>query len=408
MSHDIALPTDIDVPKTSLWAKLPMIGGALAVIGLGTTLAASGGELKARAMFSYLWAFEYCLSLALGGLAFTLLEHVTRAGWSASVRRIGETAMATLPFFIILWIPIATVGFHDLYPWTHEHDALIEKKRWFLSNGFFLGRGVAYLAIWSVLAFVLHRSSAKQDSLKEGPERERLTRLMWRVSAAGVLLYGLTQSLQAIDWMMSLQPHWYSTIYGVYYFAGSILSFFAFCALVVMGLQKAGVLSAVTTEHFHDLGKYAFGFTVFWAYIAFSQFILIWYANIPEETIFYMVRLSGGWELISYALPLIHFLIPFALLMSRHVKRSRRGLGYAAVWVLLVHAVDLYWNIMPNFGSHGEGMQHSTLAPNWTDAAAFIGMAGAFLAVFSFFLTRNKVICIGDPRLQESLAHENY
>ena len=147
---------------------------------------------------------------------------------------------------------------------------------------------------------------------------------MWRVAAPGILLYALTQSFAAIDWMMSLQPHWYSTIFGVYFFAASILAFFALTALVAMGAAAAGVLkTAMTTEHFHDLGKFTFGFTIFWAYIAFSQFILIWYANIPEETEFYMVRMEGGWASVSYALPVLHFFVPFLFLLSRQVKRSR-------------------------------------------------------------------------------------
>lgn len=410
MSHAVTKPTDIEIPATSLWAKLPLIGGVLAVVGLGATLAMNGGEHPGRAMFSYLWAFEFVLSIALGGMGVVLIDHLTRAGWSVVVRRVGETAMATLPLFVLLAVPLFTIGMHQLYPWSHETDAILEKKRWFLTEPFFFGRAALYLVVWVVLSQVLYRASVRRDATADGsPEQKSLTHRMWTVSAGGMALYAMTLSFAAIDWVMSLQPHWYSTIWGVYFFAGSILAFYAFSILVNLGLQKAGLVkTAVTTEHFHDLGKYMFGFNVFWAYIAFSQFILIWYANIPEETIFYMERLEGGWEIISYALPVLHFFLPFGLLMSRHVKRNRKALGYLAVWILVVHALDLFWLILPNFGAHGEGHHTPHFAFTATDGLALVGMLGAFLAAYGFLLRRAKVIAVGDPRLFESLAHENY
>jgi hypothetical protein len=215
-------------------------------------------------------------------------------------------------------------------------------------------------------------------------------------------------------------------MFGVYYFAASILSFFAFITLVAMGLQKAGMLkTAITTEHFHDLGKFVYGFTVFWAYIAFSQYMLIWYANIPEETVFFMTRSQGGWEYISRALPIAHFAVPFLFLLSRHMKRNRVALAVACGWTLVMHCVDMYWLVMPNFGAHGHhapahgadaahgaaqaaGHALPHLAFAWTDAAALVGVAGAFLAVFGFFLKKHPVVGVNEPRLAESLAHENY
>lgn len=408
--HEIQKPTDITIPADSLWAKLPMLGGGMAVVGLGATLASAFGENKARAMFSYLWAFEVMLAIALGALGFVLIQHAVRAGWSTVVRRLAETAMVTLPVFILLFIPIVALGMHELYPWSAHTDAILEKKRWFLTTPFFLGRAVLYFVIWSAFAWFLYNASVKQDATSDGSaEQKKLTHLMWKLSVGGIFIYALTQSFQAIDWMMSLQPHWYSTIFGVYFFAASILSFFAFVTLVSMGLQRAGVLKdAITTEHFHDLGKFVYGFTVFWAYIAFSQFILIWYANIPEETEFFMVRVEGGWHWVSYALPLGHFFLPFLFLLSRHVKRNRKALAAACVWMLFMHCMDLYWLILPNFGTHGEGHHEAHLALSYLDVTALLGMAGAFLAAFGFFLNKNKVVAINDPRLVESLAHENF
>ncbi len=409
LSHTVAKPVDISIPSNSLWARLPMIGGVMAAIGLGATLAGAMGAGRDRAMFSYLWAYEVALSIALGALGWVMIDHISRTGWSIVIRRIAETAAVTLPVFALLFIPIATLGFHSLYPWSHETDEILLRKRWFLNDGFFFGRAVAYFIIWSSLSWFFYKSSTRQDSITDASARDKITRSMWKMAAPGLILWAFSLSFQAIDWLMSLQPHWYSTIFGVYFFAGAILSFFAFTVLVSMGLQRAGVLKdAITAEHFHDLGKLVFGYTVFWAYIAFSQFMLIWYANIPEETIFYLVRLDGGWKWVSYLLPLLHFAVPFFFLLSRQIKRSRVLLATAAIWILVIHAVDLYWLILPNFGTHGEGSHQGHFEPNWSDATALLGVAGAFLAVFGYFLKRNKVIAINDPRLEESLVHENY
>lgn len=406
-AHAPSRPTDINIPETSLWARLPLIGLALAVIGLGSVIGMSGGKDGARAMFSYLWAFEIFLGLALAALGFLLIDTVARAAWSVVMRRIAETMAATLPAFAVLFIPIILIGYHELYPWTHETDAVLERKRWFLSDSFFMGRAAGYFAIWTLLSWVMYRGSVAQDSTDSMAQREKRVRMLWAIAAPGIIIYALTQSFAAVDWMMSLSPHWYSTIYGVYFFAASVQAYFAFMALVVMALQRGGVLKdAITTEHFHDLGKYTFGFTVFWAYIAFSQFVLIWYANIPEETEFYVMRLHGGWGAISYSLPILHFFVPFFFLLSRHVKRKRVGLALGATYVLFMYLVDFYWLILPNFKVEGAHESHFHIV--WTDLAALVGMGGAFFAVFAFLLKRNKVIAINDPRLSESLVHENY
>ncbi len=411
MSHAIEKPTDITIPSTSLFAKLPMIGGAMAVIGLGATLASAFGEHKARAMFAFLFGFEVALTVALGSLAWLLINHLVKAGWHIVLRRIAEAAVMTLPVFAFLFIPIAALGFHELYPWTHEMDEILARKQWFLTPGFFFGRAALYFAIWSVLAWVLYSNSTKMDVEGDPKKRESMMVRLITVSAPGIALFALSSSFAAIDWVMGLMPHWYSTIFGVYFFAVSILAFNAFLALAAMGLQRAGVLkTAITTEHFHDLGKYVYGYGVFWAYIAFSQFILIWYANIPEETVFYMTRVEGGWQYISYGLPVLHFFVPFFFLVSRHVKRSRLGLAIGCVWFLVMHVVDLYWIIMPNAGLHhgGEGDHGAHLDISYLDVTSLIGFVGVFLAAFGFFLNKNKVLAINDPRLEESLVHENY
>ena len=409
MSHDIKKPEDIQIPPSSFLAKLPVLGGILAVAGLGATLAAAFGDNKARAMFSYLWAFETVLAIALGGLGWLLIDHTVRSGWGVVVRRFVETTAATLPVFALLWLPIGFLGFHELFPWSHESDPILLKKAWFLAPGFWYARAFVYLAVWSALGWFLYSSSVKGDTLTDETERERMVHLVRKVCAGGIFLYGVTLSFGAIDWLMSLQPHWYSTIFGVYYFTASILAFFAFVTLMSMAAQASGVLkTAITTEHFHDLGKFMFGYTIFWAYIAFSQFVLIWYANIPEETEFFMVRMEGGWQYISLGLPIAHFFVPFLFLLSRQIKRNNSFLAAGAVWTLVMHCVDIYWLVMPNFGTHGPGEHEAHLAPSYLDFTALLGMTGVFLAVYGVLLNRNKVVPINDPRLPESLAHENY
>jgi hypothetical protein len=408
-NHDVEKPTDITIPEGSLFRKLPIIGGVVGVAGLGATLAAAMGPDKDRAMFSYLWAYIVFLGLALAPLIWLCIDTVARGGWSAVVKRIAETMGVTVPMFALLWIPIGTLGYHSLFPWTHEHDIMLDRKRWFLHDNFFYGRAVVYFVAWTIVALVLYRASVRQDSMNDKLEQEKLIRRVWKMGAGGVPLMGVTLSFAAIDWLMSLQPHWYSTIFGVYFFAASTLAFFAVMTLMAMALQKAGALkNAITTEHYHDLGKWTFGWTIFWAYIAFSQFVLIWYANMPEETEFYMVRLEGGWHWVSYLLPVLHFFLPFGFLLSRHVKRNRKALAVGAVWTVLMYLMDMYWLILPNYGIHGEGHHEAHFALTWTDGAALLGMGGLWLAVFSVLFTRNKVVGINDPRLPESLVHENF
>jgi hypothetical protein len=404
-AHPVEIPKDVEISPSSLWSKMPYVAGAIGFAGLGLTFSqwSSGRE---RMFFGYLFAFEFWLSIALGCLGFVIIQHVVRAGWSASIRRIAENAAMTLPLFFLLFLPIAFLGTHDLYSWTHqEHlDAILQRKAPYLNNTFFLIRMFVYFAVWTGLAFFFRSKSVAQD--KSGDPA--LTRQMWWVGAPAIALFALSLTFAAFDWVMSLLPHWYSTIFGVYIFAGSMIACFAFLTLIGKSLQKGGHMkTALTTEHYHDLGKFMFGFTVFWAYIGFSQFFLIWYANIPEEVEFFLLRTHNGWEPVSYALPVVHFVIPFFGLLSRHVKRHRIGIIVGAVYLLVVHALDIYWLVLPNFGAHGEVHPHA-FDNVWIDIAAFVGVGGLFLAAFAAIQKSAKIVAVGDPRIKEALVHENY
>lgn len=397
--------TDTELPKGSLLGRLP-----LAFLGLGIAALiywATHYQLDhSRAMYAYLFGFIVVLSLALGCLIFVLIQHVTRAGWSVAVRRLAETAIALLPLFIIFFIPIA-LSTHDLFPWTHEDhiDEILGKKLPYLNEQFFLMRSFGYLLVWAVIGVIFYRLSLSQDS----GNRFDNTRTLQALSAPSVIIFGLSVTFASFDWVMSLQPHWYSTIFGVYFFAGCLLFALAFITLMAMLLQKTGVLkNAITGEHYHDLGKLLFGFTIFWAYISFSQFMLYWYGNIPEEIEFYTHRMKNGWDTISWAIPVINFFIPFLALMSRVLKRVKLVLAFNCLWVIFVHLIDLYWLILPSYNDPNvhEGPTHFHVA--LVDVLAVLGLGLIFFGAYLMVLSRRKLLALGDPRLKESLAFENF
>ncbi|MCP4502931.1 MAG: hypothetical protein GY822_23590 [Deltaproteobacteria bacterium] len=407
--HDFEKPEDVVIPSSSLWAKLPIIGGALGVAGLAATFA-KYGEMKQEVLFSYLFGYWVWLTVALGCLIFVIMQHIVRAGWTVTVRRIAESAAMTLPLFALLAIPfLLPSSAHELFPWMDEAhvDAIIKKKQWWLDTGFFYVRAAIYFIVWTLLAGFFWKTSVAQD---KGGNVSAETHRMWKYAGVAIPTFGVSMTLASFDWLMSLQPHWYSTIFGVYIYSGAIVSCFAFLILVSKGLQSAGLMkTSVTVEHYHDMGKFMFGKVIFWAYIGFSQFFIIWYANIPEETEFFVHRMHHGWGTLSYALPLFHFMVPFLFLLSRWVKRHHLGLIIAAGYMTVMHMLDIYWLVMPNVGSHlATPKPMHALDHLWIAIAAVIGVGGCFMAVFGLILKRNAIIPTGDPRLQECIEHENY
>ncbi len=279
-----------------------------------------------------------------------------------------------------------------------EHQEVMGAKKWYLNKNFFYGRLVAYLLFWLWLGPALLRISSEQDKSKDPNISVRLNRL----SAPGVILLSLTLTFAAFDWIMSLDPTWYSTIFGVVFFASSMVCIFAVLILTLLGMREDGVLAKeVTIEHYHDLGKLLFGFMCFWAYVAFSQFMLIWYAAIPEEVTFYHARWDiGPWRNVSLAIVLLHFCIPFVFIMSRNVKRNLGMLRIGTITLLVMHIVDMYWLIMP-------AMKLPDFAPSWIDGVCLIGPVCAYLAVVFYTMTKYPILPIGDPRLLRSLKFEN-
>ncbi len=382
----------------SFWSRLPWIGAGVGVMGLALALATGGGD--SRFYFAWLVAYLFWLSLVWGALFFVLALFVSRAGWGVVVRRLSEHVMASVPVFALLFVPI-WIGRHELFHWAEAeavaHDPLLQAKTPYLNARFFLLRAVAYFVVWSWLGVWFRAQSARQDRTGD----QAITRRLQRVAAPGLVAYALTVTFAGVDWMMSLEPHWYSTIFGVYVFAGAVVGFFAWVVLLVAALQAGGLLEdVVTSEHLHDLGKLLFGFTVFWAYIAFSQYFLIWYGNLPEETFWFLQRLEGSWKTASLWLAIGHFVLPFYFLMSRWVKRTKPLLCLGAAWLLAMHLLDVYWVVMP---VHARGR----FAPEAVDLGAWLAVGGFFLAAFGAWLRRGALIPVRDPRLPESLALEN-
>ncbi len=350
---------------------------------------------------SYLTALMYWVTLGLGALFFVLLHHLTGAVWSTALRRVAETLALILPVLAIMFIPVL-FGMHLLYHWNEStavaHDALLQKKAAFLNPGFFTIRIIIYFAVWFALSQLLYRASLAQDSDSGFGTEQKLR----RISAPGIILFALSLTFAAFDWIMSLDAHWYSTIFGVYIFSGSFLVFLAFIIVFLKYLLRQQILTGVVNaEHFHDLGKLLFVFTVWWAYIAGSQYFLIWYGNIPEETVWFLHRWEGGWKTFSLLMIAFHFVVPFIVLLFRASKRNHAVLPLAAGLLLVMHYIDLYWLIIPNLHRHGPHFA-------WADLTTLIGIGGIFLGLVIRQLGRHPLVAQGDPRLTESLRHSNH
>ncbi len=384
-------------------ARLVML--ALGV--LGVVVSAIGWMTDAKQFyFSWLVSFMYVLSLCLGAMFFVVVQHLARAGWSVAVRRVAENFMAAVPLLVVLFIPVV-IGSHTLYhhwmdtahlaPGEAGHDPVLWSKRGYLNTSFFYFRMAAYFVVWLGIATFFRRTSLAQDQNGDAG----LTLRMARVAAPCMLLFAFSLTFAAIDWMMTLDPHWFSTIFGVYYFAGCFMSFMALLALTLMWMNKRGMLAnAVTTEHYHDVGKLMFAFVVFWTYVAFSQYMLIWYANLPEETLWYQHHLTGSWGTLGRILVIGHFGVPFVFLMSRHMKRRRFTLALGAVLLLVMHWIDLHWIIMPTL--------HHGVHISWIDISSLIGALGLFVWFAMGKMQGAPLLPERDPRLAESLKFQNH
>ncbi len=368
---------------------------------LGVLLCAVSYFQDAQTFFaSYLTAFSFFLAISLGAIFFVMVQHLARVGWSVTVRRTAETLANNLLILAVLFLPLL-LGVHELFQWSHEDvrlvDHLIQSKAAYLNLPFFFIRTAVYFTVWSVLGWWFLRTSRLQDETKD----PALSTRMGKVATFGLILFGLTSTFYAIDWIMSIDAHWFSTMFGVYFFAGAVVAFYCTLILVVTWLKSTGHLkTSVNTEHFHDMGKLLFGHNIFWTYIAFSQFMLIWYANIPEETLFFLHRGEGLWKTISLSLPWLHFVAPFLFLMSHNIKRRPALLATGAALLLTMCYVDIYWLIQPNFHQNGPHFGIS-------DVGSLLAVGGFYLFFLIHNLRQAPLIPVGDPRLNDCLSYDN-
>jgi hypothetical protein len=384
---------------------LLLVGGVFSFFVQGASDGTNSPQFKFFS-HSYLANFMFVLTIALGALFFILVQFATRAGWSSSIRRIAELLMSTIPFLAVLFLPIIVLLYTNsnaLYEWNvasaSVESSVIKEKIdiGYLTANYFTLRALIYFGVWTLMALWFFGLSRKQD--ESGDIEHSLTRQKW--SGPCIMLFALSVSFAAFDWVMGIDADWFSTIFGVYIFAASMMSFFATMILINRSLQKAGKLGKlVNTEHYHDMGKFMFGFIMFWSYIAFSQLLLYWYANVPEETEWFKVRLNDGWQYLSYALIPLHFAIPFLGVMSRHVRRHPVGLVFWAGWVIVAHWLDMTFLVMPNSGP----FQMMPMVGH------FLGGLGMACILVGFFLVRASsapLVAIRDPRLPEALTYSN-
>jgi hypothetical protein len=454
-----ASPERYRIPREAGWANAWKLAAGMGGLGVVLSGVAYSGDPH-RFAFSWLFAFMAFLAIALGCMFFVIVQHLSGASWSVSARRVPEIFASGLPIFALLFVPVwASMG--ELYPWAHHHapaeagheegaahegeahsrgesllgasvaqaqdhgdehgaaghgasgahegghgehtpqhalhEATINAKLAYLNSGFFTIRAVVYFAIWTLLSLFFVRTSLAQDTKRDFAS----TRTMQSWSPVATFLFALTLTFAAFDWMMSLEPAWYSTIFGVQYFAVAAVSSLATIIATTYALKNAGIIGeAIQTEHYHDLGKLMFGFLVFWAYISFSQFMLIWYASIPEETTYYHMRWNEGWQTFSLALALTHFVVPFFFLMSRNIKRRVPLLAFGAAWLLVNHVLECFWLVMP-YANEGAGLD-----VHWMDIASVLAVGGVYLAFVFFRMTQVPLIPVGDPRLERALHHE--
>lgn len=378
---------------------------ALIVTALGALLsvvAFLGDGGMQRYAYGYLLGFVFCWSMVLGSIFFVALQHVTGSVWSIVLRRIAEMFASPMWILGFLFIPLIGIAFYadnvGLFPWSRPE--LAEKihglgaKAPYLDTVGFMIRAAVFFVIWTLAARIFVRGSLKQDG---GNGSEALSDRMRSISGPFIVLFGFSLTVASFDWLMSIEPSWYSTIYGIYVFSGVTLSGLAIVTIGTIWVSKKGWLPAglVRSDHLYSLGALMFAFTCFWTYIAFSQYMLIWYGNIPEETVYFIRRGNGGWGALSMVLVGLRFVAPFILLLARGAKSNRRRLVQVAVLILVGQLVDLYWLIMPQLHPDNPGL-------GWQELAGPLFVAGVVMFLVSRFLDKHSLLATGDPLLQKS------
>lgn len=384
----------MEFTKKELPKKFNTIGWIL--VGAGLLLVVLSYLVNPmRASFNNIVALMFMTGISVGALILVALEHLSGAVWSTPTRRVSEFLSSSIPFVFLLGIPLL-FNLHGLFHWTHtdfvKSDAILQGKAPYLNTGFFIIRYIGIFAVLYLFYFIFTRNSRMQDISKD----QNLTKRNVKISAVFMPVVAIGVSFLAIDWMMSLEPHWFSTIFGIYYITATLLAGLAATTYAVVSLNEKGYLhSSIGPDHYYSFGALLFGITNFWAYIAFSQFMLIWYANIPEETVWFMMRWTGGWKYVTIAMIIIRFAIPYFGLLTAPSKTDPKRLKTVSIIILLAHLFDMYWLIMPTYSD--------TAVFSFYEIAFPILVIGLLILILAYQSKRHNIIPIGDPKLQRGL-----
>ncbi len=363
---------------------------ALMVGGIGLLLAMMGAFFNLDQFFrAYLFAYLFWLGISLGSLLWLFVYHMTGGAWGVIIRRVLEANILVTVLMAVLFLPLL-FGLPNLYVWARPEvaagDTLLQHKHPYLNLPFFVVRAVIYFVIWIGLGLLLNRWSRQQETAPNPAVRAAIDRRLRQFGGPGIVLYGLTMTFAAFDWIMSLEPHWYSSIYGVMVMAGQVLTTMAFAIVVLAWLTPRTPLAQILThQHFNDLGNFLLATTLFWMYIAFSQYLIIWSGNIPEEVVWYLARLEGGWRWVGLCLLLFHFALPFAVLLSARFKQRPDRLVTMAALLLVADLVHLYWLVAPAFHPG-----HFSL--HWLDLVMPLALGGLWLYGFLWCFRRRPLL----------------
>jgi hypothetical protein len=386
-------PADQLIPELAPAQRTLFIAG-----GAGAVVSLAGLLMNPSQFFqSYLMAYLFVLGASLGCLALGMIHQLSGGAWGVVTRRLIGASSRILPVLTALFVPIV-LGRHYLFEWTHAdlvaHDAILQQKQPYLNTPFFIARAVIYFSVWNALVYFLNRWSLEQDRTPD----PRIARRMQMLSGGGLLAYGLTVTFASFDWLMSLDPHWFSTIYGVLLMGGQGLTALAVLIVVLAWLSRRAPLDAIVVPvHFHDLGNLMLAFVMLWAYFSFSQYLIIFSGNLPEEITWYMHRLHTGWRFVGLALVLFHFTVPFLLLLSRKVKRTRDLIVKVALALLAARLIDLFWLIAPEF--HREGF-----VIHWLDVTLPLALGALWLGCFVWQLRGRAILPLHDPQFEQALG----
>ena len=389
------MATETFQPPASV-SGLQRLGTIAAIVGV--VLAGVGVALSGLDRFyqAYLVGYTFWLGVALGSMALLMVQHLSGGAWGVVIRRPLEAATSTIPVMAVLFVPIA-LGMHSLYEWTHEgalNDPMIAAKAAYLNTPFFLARAVFYFVVWIAMSQLLLKWSREQDQTGDPAYAKKLSVL----SGGGLVVYALTVNFSITDWLMSVNPHWFSTMWGPLFMVGQALAALALTINVLVLLMGSAPMDRVlSASHFHDLGKLLFAFLMLWAYLTFSQFLIVYSANLAEEVPHYLARSQGGYQYLTIVLIVLHFIVPYSLLLSRDVKRGITRLRMIAAWLILMRIVDYYWQVAPEF--------HETLSLSVIDLALPIALGGIFLTLYALRLKSQPLLPVHDEGLEKALTH---